>query len=737
MIRWAPETLSNRVLVDPIFENSQLLQRQQQDLNRLPCLQMSKMPNVTSVDPRFGARRTIQSPRRVGRLSCKRRPPPSLSATNLEAVVQNRLELSKSSKGALGASEGQFQLFAPSQNTPIPFASRKKLFVQNDVINANFFDVARVHSANSTSTRKKHPAKPRGDGRLSRGHVGQYAGGGLDLPQKAQGPVVDRRSRSESGSVHVIQFNSVCQPTNCTRLVESHTKCQTWHGGNFLQSVPAGANRSSSARRASLPATGSNAPMSQREGNAANKRHSSPGRCTSPGRFGEQPTFDGTVAEIRRRGPTSSKNQEWLIEQIEMLQEQGVPKGIEAVRAVLASKCGSLAHAFAKMDYNSNGELSLLEFAGGLAILFPPIAGQNTLSLLTGMSERQMFKLLDSNGNGTIGLAEFAGSDVEPAHLPGWHAVKKQIDFGGRAKRTLERPGGFKRMGDEPESSKPGRKSLRNKLVVEVDDALPGGVAKETFFGTRGDHNQIAAGSLSPSPKETSSSAHSVSGFGSPKHGAFGPSPTVAERDTNGCDVVVLMARWTALLARQRCKKDSSPLHSPERSPKNFPNFRRVTSNRDHDDAGDDGDSQDEEQITSAVEEAEKMMNKVFNDSCSGYRKHNTYLMTRPKFFEFLSEINDSIPERKMHSLYDSQMELQQDLTMATFGFAISEGLNYDSFRVCLHRAAVSMKLNLHHVIGDLITDYEDRATSQVSSWKRQSTLRSPAHKSKSKALKR
>lgn len=402
---------------------------------------------------------------------------------------------------------------------------------------------------------------------------------------------------------------------------------------------------------------------------------------------------------LLRDSPGESKSKAWFISMLEFLAENNIPPGVDALRAALKNKCGTLSHAFARMDYNDNGELSMLEFVGGLALLIPPLGrcmGEegNALRILTGMTESALFKVLDCDKQGTISLLELCGEGAVRMKQQKRQSALKQIDFGlpsYQRKSSLAarikggsltaRLAGLRSQENTHDGLRQGGKL---SAWYDVIDAAKEGAHQEP-------KNRVSLGDSLNKVKNMVAFS-SLLGEDSVKEKSDSPKrpSSPARRATIG-NPFVLVAQWTTLLARQKSHGD------------------------------DDEDSASDNDIDDAVDYAEQMMENIFTDSCGGYKKRGTHLLTRPKFREFFNSLDTDLGDHKLHALYDSQMQLQVDLTMATFGVSITEGLTYESFRVTLHRAVMQLKLNLHRVIGDLVEDYEKIARTKVGKWKRSS----------------
>ena len=93
---------------------------------------------------------------------------------------------------------------------------------------------------------------------------------------------------------------------------------------------------------------------------------------------------------------------------------------IEAVRMALLFRSGSLKNAWAQLDVNGNGQLSLNEFDDGLKRLRIPWR-----LLCPGMTHiKQLFKMLDEDGNLLLDLEEFLGyADVDIER--DWHRMSR------------------------------------------------------------------------------------------------------------------------------------------------------------------------------------------------------------------------------------------------------------------------------------------------------------------------
>jgi Ca2+-binding EF-hand superfamily protein len=75
----------------------------------------------------------------------------------------------------------------------------------------------------------------------------------------------------------------------------------------------------------------------------------------------------------------------------------------QAIRHAIAHRAGSLKLAWAKLDNNGSGSLSMTEFVDGMKTLRIPV------TICTGMSENEVFKEFDEDHSGSIELEEFLG----------------------------------------------------------------------------------------------------------------------------------------------------------------------------------------------------------------------------------------------------------------------------------------------------------------------------------------
>lgn len=702
MIRWAPDSQS------ACFPDVQGLSQSQDGLPRLPRLHASRMKNKHTNSSESVLRRWAPQtcPRREQRHLrshgvARRAPGTKCAPSGIESVMQKR------------------------DSTAVPLGSCQPVMAQTFTSvgswrKLNFWDDPSSQSHHSQDPGPGHTKGAKGNTKPQKSLTGsnffQFGFERCEKPNFVRLPCSQMMKTGSIPKVGSVGCISSVQRIEAKRVVQPDMRATD--PGRIAQAPSAESSTTSQAQQQAHPSSPS-VPRSRSPQPNGDDRLGSKRPIASPAWHGaEKPSEEDFGEAIARLRSTGGKPEEWFIAQLQLLQDEGIPPGVEALRRVIGRKCGSLAHGFAKLDYNGNGELSLLEFAGGLALLFPPLCGQSSVKLLTGMTERQLFRSFDHDNNGTISIRELAGEDIAPIRESKRMSTLKQINFDSiksaaaseqllwKPKRSTKieaqtRQHHRKLEQQRNEESVHGSPSPRNDVSLNVSPLMSpkGSVSVACPRMTRGSAMIDILGSpkrLSPlSPRSPASPASPLS------------RATHAAGEDCG-DVCVLMAQWTTLLARQKVKRDSSPGRTI--SP-------RISVRGEEEDE----ESQDEEDITTAVDHAEKMMQKVFNGSCEGYMKRNEYLMTRPKFFAFFSELTaGDIVERKLHTLYDSQLELQRDLTMATAGVAITEGLNYDSFRVCLHRAAVQMKLSLHHVVSDLVQDYESRATAQVASWKRQ-----------------
>merc|ERR1712093_243070 len=106
-----------------------------------------------------------------------------------------------------------------------------------------------------------------------------------------------------------------------------------------------------------------------------------------------------------------------------------------------------------------------------------------------------------------------------------------------------------------------------------------------------------------------------------------------------------------------------------------------------------------------------------------GDEQGRVYLMDQPSFFRFFDELEVEDNHLRMHrrvlaNFYEEQMQLQRDLTMAEHGFALSEGLTFDSFKFLLHKSMILLGLHHYHGLESLVEEYEDYAWSVISAWK-------------------
>lgn len=87
-------------------------------------------------------------------------------------------------------------------------------------------------------------------------------------------------------------------------------------------------------------------------------------------------------------------------DQLAYLEERAPPRGLEALAEALTYELETLEQAFRYLDTNRNGEMSLLEFTGGMSLLNVDVPA------LCGMEEKQVFRKLDRNHDGAIQLKE-------------------------------------------------------------------------------------------------------------------------------------------------------------------------------------------------------------------------------------------------------------------------------------------------------------------------------------------
>lgn len=112
---------------------------------------------------------------------------------------------------------------------------------------------------------------------------------------------------------------------------------------------------------------------------------------------------------------------------LEVLEQQAVPQGPEALRAALRWRCGSLEQAFQCLDVsdrNGQGSLSMLELAGAVALL-----GLDAPALC-GTHEVSTFAAMDADLDGRLSIYDLLGTS---APAPTW------CDYGGSAAASPQR----------------------------------------------------------------------------------------------------------------------------------------------------------------------------------------------------------------------------------------------------------------------------------------------------------
>lgn len=115
---------------------------------------------------------------------------------------------------------------------------------------------------------------------------------------------------------------------------------------------------------------------------------------------------------------------------LEVLEQQAVPQGVEALRTALKLRCGSLERAFQCLDVSGRsgrGSLSLLEFVGATTLL-----GLDVTSLC-GMDEASALAAMDSDSDGRLSLLDLLGAPTEAVNGPRTGASGQPCSDGGDA----------------------------------------------------------------------------------------------------------------------------------------------------------------------------------------------------------------------------------------------------------------------------------------------------------------
>lgn len=123
---------------------------------------------------------------------------------------------------------------------------------------------------------------------------------------------------------------------------------------------------------------------------------------------------------------------------LHLLEQHELPQGVEALRFALKWRCGSLEQAFLCLDVacrQGRGSLSMLEFAGGLALL-----GLDTPALC-GITEAAAFTNLDADGDGRLCVLDLLGASAPP-ESPTTAAKEESRRSEGEKEERHNKPGG-------------------------------------------------------------------------------------------------------------------------------------------------------------------------------------------------------------------------------------------------------------------------------------------------------
>jgi len=99
-------------------------------------------------------------------------------------------------------------------------------------------------------------------------------------------------------------------------------------------------------------------------------------------------------------GSLAANRLEMEVDLYERLMVRMPAQGPAALVEAMVFKAGSVEKVFKLLDFNGNGEVSLMEFAGGLSLMGLDVEA------LTGMQEGEVFRLVDVDGSGVLELEE-------------------------------------------------------------------------------------------------------------------------------------------------------------------------------------------------------------------------------------------------------------------------------------------------------------------------------------------